>query len=207
MKLLVLIFGDVIYKINSKLIEFILRKKGIKVGCNFYIQGLPKLKINGSANNIKIGNNVRILGDIDLRNRENGQIIIKDNVSIDDNCRFVAANDSIIKIGESTKIGLCTVFNAGESIDIGRKVLISGFCYIQSSNHKIEKDSFIQEQGHTYGKIKISDDVWLGSHVTILPNVTVGKGAIVGAKAVVSKNIKDYAINVGVPAKQIGERK
>lgn len=207
MKLLVLIFGDLIYKINSKLVGFILRKKGIKVGYNFYIQGVPKLKINGNANNIKIGNNVKIFGDIDLRNRENGQIIIGDNVAIDDNCRFVAANNSIIKIGKGTKIGLCTVFNAGDSISLGHKVLISGFCYLQSSNHKIQKDNYIQDQGHTYGKIEIADDVWLGSHVTILPNIYIGRGAVIGAKSVVSKNIEDYAINVGVPAKQIGERK
>lgn len=207
MKLLALIFGDIIYKLNSKLIRFILRRKGLTIGENFYIQGIPKLKINGSANNIKIGNNVKILGDIDLRNRENGQIIIEDDVAIDDSCRFVAANNSMIKIGESTKIGLCTVFNAGESITLGKKVLISGFCYLQSSNHKIVKDNFIQDQGHTYGRIEISDDVWLGSHVTILPNIFIGKGAVVGAKTVVTKNIEEYHINVGIPAKSIGERK
>ena len=46
----------------------------------------PYLKIRGIPSNIKIGNNVKIYGDIDLRNRENGKIFLKDNVTIEDNC-------------------------------------------------------------------------------------------------------------------------
>ncbi len=206
MKLLAFLFGDYIYRLNSKIVALVLRLKGVKVGSEFYIQGVPKLKIRGRARNIIIGNNVKIFGDIDIRNRENGQIIIEDNVSIDDGCRLVAANNAILKVGRSVKIGLYSVFNCGEDVVIGEKVLISGFCYIQSSNHGTKKGKYIQDQKHTYGKIKIGSDVWLGGHVTVLPGVKIEKGAVVGAKAVVTGDIPSFCIYGGVPSKKIGKR-
>lgn len=55
-------------------------------------------------------------------------------------------------------------------------------------------------------KVIIGNDVWIGTNVTILPSVKIGNGAIVGAGSVVTKDIPDYAIVVGVPAKVIGYR-
>ena len=92
-KFLQLLFGNHIFLINSLIIKFILILRGIKVGKNFYITGTPYLKIRGIPSNIKIGNNVKIYGDIDLRNRENGKIFLKDNVTIEDNCRIVSARE------------------------------------------------------------------------------------------------------------------
>ena len=57
------------------------------------------------------------------------------------------------------------------------------------------------------GKIKIEDDVWIGSNVIILPNINIGKGSIIGAGSVVTKNIPEYSVAVGVPARVIKNRK
>lgn len=206
MRWLALIFGDKIYKINSFFIRFILRLKGVNVGKGFYIQGIPKLKIKGKYSNIVIKNNVYIYGDIDIRNRENGKIIFEQGTSIDDCCRFVAANNATLCIDQNVRIGLCTVFNCGEDVKVGEKTLISGFCYIQSSNHGIQKEIFIQDQKHTYGKIDIGADVWLASHVSVLPGVSIGRGAVIGAKSVVTKDVPSDAIVAGVPAREIGKR-
>ena len=84
--------------------------------------------------------------------------------------------------------------------------MIAGYCYIQSSNHGTVPNIPIKKQNHTYGEITIGDDCWIASHVTIVAGVTIGNGAIVGANAVVTKNLFENSKNVGVPAKQIGER-
>ena len=60
----------------------------------------------------------------------------------------------------------------------------------------------MMEQGvYSQGSIVIGDDVWLGAGAVVLDGVRIGKGCIVGAGAVVTKNLPDYAIAVGVPAK------
>jgi lipopolysaccharide O-acetyltransferase len=51
--------------------------------------------------------------------------------------------------------------------------------------------------------VAIEDNVWLGEFVSVLPGVTIGKGSIVGANSVVSKNLPPYVIAVGTPAKPI----
>ncbi|MBR4705523.1 MAG: acyltransferase [Paludibacteraceae bacterium] len=54
-------------------------------------------------------------------------------------------------------------------------------------------------------QITIGDDTWLGANVVIMPNITIGKCCIIGAGAVVTHDVPDYAIMAGVPAKKIGE--
>ena len=56
------------------------------------------------------------------------------------------------------------------------------------------------------GNIEIKDYAWLASRCTILPGVTIGKGAVVATGAIVTKNVPDYTIVAGVPAKKIGMR-
>ena len=190
----------------SFFIKFIFRCYGIKVGKKFYIEGIPKLKIKGKKNNIFIGNNVNIFGNIDLRNRENGKILIKDNVTIDENTRFVASNEGIIEIGENTFIGPNTIINGGGNIKIGKKTVFAKNISINANDHNHSKLSYIRDQGYSIADIIIEDDVWLGANVCINKGVTVSKGSVVGANAVVTKNTEPYSINVGVPAKKISER-
>ncbi|MCA9936785.1 MAG: hypothetical protein KC415_22775 [Anaerolineales bacterium] len=64
----------------------------------------------------------------------------------------------------------------------------------------------ISEQGYTNAPIVIEDDVWIGFQAVILPGVTVGKGSIIGAGAVVTKDVPPYSIMGGVPARLIRQR-
>ncbi len=64
----------------------------------------------------------------------------------------------------------------------------------------------MKDQGGTRSSIKIEDDVWLGVNSTVLAGVTIGKGSIVAAGAVVTKDVPPYAIVAGVPAKVISTR-
>lgn len=93
----------------------------------------------------------------------------------------------------------------GGKIKIGDKCLISQQVSIIAANHSIAKDIFIYDQPWSEKKnyIIIEDDVWIGSGSQILPGVRVGNGAIVAAGSGVTKDVPNYAIVAGNPAKVI----
>lgn len=207
MHLLNLINSTALFKAWSLIIKIFLLLKGIKIGNNFYIEGVPKVTNQDGLGRITIGDNVRIMGAIELRVRESGKIIIGDNAKIDRDCRIIAARNATVNISSNTKIGCFTIMNCGADVCIGEYSLISGFCYIQSSAHQICKNEKIQLQKHVHSKILIEQDVWIGSHATILGGVRLKKGSVVGATAVMNKSTKKYEIWAGVPGKRIGSRK
>ena len=192
--------------LHSYFIKLILLSYGVKVGINFYIEGIPRLKIHGSSKNIIIGDNVSILGDIDIRNRENGRLIIEENVTIEHDCRFVAARDGNIIIENGTTIGAYAVFNGGADIKIGKKCLFAVRTSINANDHKSERNSFIKDQGYIYAPVIIQEDCWIGANVVINKGVTIKKGSIVGANAVVTKNTEKNSISTGIPARKIKYR-
>jgi galactoside O-acetyltransferase len=159
-----------------------------------------------------------------LRYRENLSIRNKfKNCTIGTNCEFNSLNNiefgEPIWVGKNSyfdadggfiKVGNRTAFNMNVHINasIGGKIIIGNNCLIgpnvvfRTSSHKFDRlDIPIWQQGHTIGNILIEDDVWVASNVVILGNVRIGKGAIIGAGAVVTKDIPPYAIAFGVPAK------
>jgi acetyltransferase-like isoleucine patch superfamily enzyme len=206
MRFLALVFGWWVYHPYSWLITTILRVRGVRVGKNFYIQGSPYLKIRGRAQDIVIGNNVTINGDIDLRNRERGRIVIEDGVTFDTGCRLVAANNSELVFRQGCAIACYCIFNCGIGITVGEDSRLAGFCYLQDANYGLRRSLSLKEQPLTYGKIDLGREVWLGAHVVVLKGVLIGDGAVVGSNAVVTKNLDAYGIYGGVPAKRIGER-
>lgn len=66
--------------------------------------------------------------------------------------------------------------------------------------------NFVSERKQFYKKVTIKNDVWIGANSVIMPGITIGNGAIIGAGAVVTKDVPDYAIVAGVPAKVIKYR-
>ncbi len=70
---------------------------------------------------------------------------------------------------------------------------------IATINHDLNERHKI----YTYGKVTIKKNAWIGMNVTICPGVTIGEYAVVGAGAVVTKDVPDYAVVAGVPAKVI----
>lgn len=134
---------------------------------------------------ISIGNGCRI-GRGSFLTAGNGRLALGDNVAISPLCN-IGADNGEIEIGENAAIGPGTV--------------------IRAANHRfITRELPIMGQGHEPGRVKIEEDVWIGANCVILPDVTIGRGAIVGAGAVVTRNVGPYAIVGGVPARQIGMR-
>lgn len=198
--------GRFLISIYSRYIAFLLRLRGINIGEKFYIEGRVAIKLRGKAENIRIGNNVSIFGDIDLRNRENGVIIIEDNVSFDRDVRLVSARDGKIHIGKNSAIGPYTIINGGGNVIIGKNALFAKNISINANDHEHYANANIRDQGYVYADVVIQDDVWLGANVCVNRGVVIATGSIVGANAVITKNTEPYSINVGVPARKIGRR-
>lgn len=133
-------------------------------------------------------------------------IIIGKDLILSHSCRLYAHNNGKIDIGDRVFLNSNVIIGASDkgNINIGSDVIIGFNVVMRASNHRyIRKDLTIRSQGHREGEIKIEDDVWIGANVVILPNVHIGKGAIIAAGAVVNKDVPPYSLVGGVPAKII----
>lgn len=134
-------------------------------------------------------------------------ISVDDLVIVKEGARVCACNrDAIISIGKRSTIGFHTFIFSSERITIGSDCLIAPFVYLVDSNHNTRRAEKINLQGNSTSPIKIEDDVWLASNVTVLKGVTIGKGAIIAANSLVNSNVPEYEIWGGSPAVKIGER-
>lgn len=108
-----------------------------------------------------------------------------------------------IKIGDDTIIGEGVVFDGRDTLRIGNHVDVATEVMFYNAQHDVHSETFAPVQA----PINVHDYVFIGPRSVILPGVTIGKGAIVGAGAVVTKDVAEFEIVGGVPAKKIGERK
>jgi len=107
-----------------------------------------------------------------------------------------------VKIGNHVWIGdLAELYSLGE-IDIGDDVVISQKSYLCAATHDYTKTSFDMMDK----KITIEDQVWLATDVFIAPGVTIGRGALIGARSSVFSDMPEDMICVGSPAKPVKRR-
>lgn len=138
------------------------------------------------------------------------QVRIADHCFIEDHVRLRVGGpwkEADILIGENTFIGHSTQINVGSKFRIGQNCMVAPGCVFSDAQHGFEDLNIpMNSQKCNYYPITLKDDVWLGSGVIVLSGVTIGKGVIVAAGSVVNKNIPDYDIWGGVPAKKIKSR-
>lgn len=112
-----------------------------------------------------------------------------------------------VEIGKCSGINHYTDIGGRGGLKIGNYVMIGPYCQVLTAEHNYQDlNKPIYLQGIKCGQVVIEDDAWIGTHVVILPNVRIGKGAIVGAGSVVTKDVKPYSIVAGAPAKLIKYR-
>lgn len=109
-----------------------------------------------------------------------------------------------LSVGEHSVINRNCRLDARGGITIGANVSISPECYLISASHDPHSPEFAGATKPT--AVHIHDYVWLGVRAIVLPGVAIGRGAIVGAGAVVTRNVEPMAIVAGNPARVIGGR-
>lgn len=175
-----------------------LNSKGyISPSADLYHDGLELGK------NIFIGDRVTI-----YKAKDGGPVIIGNRTCIHRDTIIETGHGGSLKIGNDTSIQPRCQFSAYKgSIIIGHNVQIAPNCAFYPYNHGFAVDGLIKNQPlQTKGGITIEDDVWLGFGVIVLDGVKIGTGAVIGAGSVVTHDIPDGAIAVGVPARVVKMR-
>ena len=153
---------------------------------------------------ISLGNSVAMDDNVKLDasgSRASG-ITIDDDVIISRNCIIQAKSGSIV-ISRRGEIGVNTIISAMNDIHIGACALIGPDCCLGQGRDAPEQSDMPGKSLDQAPKqpLVLGDDVWLGKGVVVLDGVRIGNGCVVGAKTVVSEDLPDYAVAVGIPAR------
>jgi len=127
--------------------------------------------------------------------------------------RCVLDNDLTIECTGRLEVGARTIFGhhctlaACESVDIGEDCLIAEMVSIRDHDHCFDRlDVPTRDQGAAVAPVRIGRNVWLGTKVTVTKGVCIGDNAVVGANAVVTRDIPANAVAVGIPARVVRMR-
>ena len=112
---------------------------------------------------------------------------------------FICDFGNRVKFGKNVFINHSAILSASGGIEFEDGVSIAPGVRIATINHDFNE----RHSKYTYGKVLIKKNAWLGMNVTVCPGVTIGEYAVVAAGAVVTKDVPDYAVVGGVPAKVI----
>jgi acetyltransferase-like isoleucine patch superfamily enzyme len=160
------------------------------------------LLLNRAHRSVKIGRGVHLLSGARLK----GNIEIGD-YSVVQRSTILDSKGGFIRLGrECTVNPFCALFGHG-GLTIGDYVRIAAHTTVIPANHVFSSTAVpICRQGLTRQGIHIEDDVWVGANVTILDGVRIGRGSVIGAGSVVTRDVPPYSIAVGNPARVIKSR-
>ncbi len=111
-----------------------------------------------------------------------------------------------LTIGKRCYLGQRESFLVGADITLGNEVIVADDVTFVSYNHGTNPELSVPYMNQNLENVKpitVGDNCWIGEKTTILPGVNIGKGCVIGAMSVVTKDIPDYSMAVGVPAKII----
>ena len=197
------ILKDVEIKAKKLVISEGAQLENVRVESNSFFVG-KNTKINNSIllsnGSIDIGNLVQIKENSVLKAFK--AVKVGDRTIIDRGVIVggLQSEHSYFEIGSRCVILHHTYINTAREIIIGNNVGIGGYCIIFS--HGVWQNAF-KGYPFQFGKVEIKDDAWLPWHVFVMPNVTIGKGTTIAGGSVVTKDIPDYCLAGGVPAKVI----
>ena len=109
-----------------------------------------------------------------------------------------------ISAGKRLAVNRGTIIDGKGGVEIGDNVLIGPYVVIASAQHSYAKaDLPIIMQPEEREKIVIGNDVWIGAHAVVLPGVHIGDRVVIGAGAVVTRDIESFSVVAGVPAQKL----
>lgn len=112
-----------------------------------------------------------------------------------------------IRVGKAFSPNTGAMIDGRGGVVIGDHVMIGPYSVIVSSNHAYKQASApMSTLNHIMAPVEIGNDVWIGAHAVITGGIKIGNGAVISAGAVVTKDVEDYQIVGGVPARGIGSR-
>ena len=168
------------------------------------------------ANQATLGKNVRLLPQAGITNdtKDKSRVVIDENCELA--CQMHVEASGSIHVGSYTTIRFNTYISSICGVYIGNDVIISNNCYIYDNNShptspsrrkEMTRSGFHSEMWknrHAESMpIVIEDNVWVGQKAMIMKGVTIGKGAIVAAGAIVTRDVPAYSIVAGNPAKVV----
>jgi len=170
--------------------------KGVKWHPSWRLRKLPYIRVAGCRSSIAIGHHFTACSD-----SKYNSIGVTQKVMI-----RTVTHGAKIQIGHHVGMSGCTIASS-KNIQIGNHVLLGSGCLIVDYDaHPIDPIDRVNGVPRAPGcSVIIEDDVWIGGRAIILKGVTIGKGSVIGAGAVIAKNIPPYSIAVGNPAKIVGD--
>lgn len=189
--------GAVGYFVRKKLAGWLFRSvgKGLILGRGLTIRHPER---------IDFGDNVAVDDYVFIDASGSGDIGVqlRDGVILSRNCT-VMGKDGYVVFDERADIGCNCVFASVAGITVGAAAIIAGNCYIGGGRYYHDRlEPAIMDQGvYSRGEIVIGEKSWIGAGAVILDGVKIGSGAIVGAGSVVTRDVPEYAVVAGVPAK------
>jgi acetyltransferase-like isoleucine patch superfamily enzyme len=188
--------------LRSKLYPLLVGKIGRNVtfGANVVLRHPRKIHL---GDNVVIDDNVVL----DAKGENNNGITIGSGVFVGRNTILSCKNGDIV-IDDNANIGFhCEAFSASR-VRIGKNVLLAAYVYLVGGTHHFDRtDVPILFQERSSQGIEVGDNAWLGAHAVVFDGVKIGKECIIGAGAVVNKDVPDWKIAAGVPAKIVQDRR
>lgn len=173
-----------------------------RMAYKIYRKVLKELYLHDIKKIYKTHNAIKIYGKVQL---DNPNIVFGENVSLYSGVQIWG--DGKITIGDNVSIGKDTIIFAHEPMIIGNDTLIAGQCYIIDSDHGISRSNLIRKQQLESKPIHIGRDVWIGTGSKVLKGSYISDGSVIGAMSLVKGKTENYSINVGIPIRNIGQRK
>ena len=172
----------------------------------------PGVRID-SPERLHVGRGVKLEELVELQCLARDGVVLGDGVTIGRGASIRPSSYYGGELGEGLSVGAGTAIGAfgwiGASgrVTIGRDVLLGPRVVILPENHRFAApDRPIRTQGVERAGVTIEDDCWIGANVTLLAGVRVGKGSVVAAGAVVTRDIPPGSVAAGVPARVIRSR-
>lgn len=162
--------------------------------------------ILGPVANIRISDGCEIEDGVVLDMRYGGDVELGRNVSLRRGAMIVPYG-GFIRMGDDSGANHYTILYGHGGLTIGNHVRFAAHCVVIPANHSfVDRKVPISLQPVSAIGIVIGDDVWVGAQCTILDGVKIGDGAVIAAGSVVSKDVSEYCITAGSPARKLKDR-